>query len=150
MLICRSSARELQFWRITSLTYHWRAASLSSSASPNKPEELARALGPDEGAVDRHARIGRGPGRRYALRSNDMMAMCQAASQGWGIALLPRFLAESDGRLQRLPSSVAPPSLPVSLVMHADARRAPRVRCTADALVALFGRHGHELLLSPA
>jgi DNA-binding transcriptional LysR family regulator len=82
---------------------------------------------------------------RYVLRSNDMMAMRQAAGQGWGLALLPRFLATKDRRLQLASPPSAPPSLPVYLVMHADVRRAPRVRSTADYLVAMFNRHASEL-----
>lgn len=83
--------------------------------------------------------------RRYALRANDMVAMCQAAGQGWGIALLPRFLAAKDHRLQWMDAAMPPPSLPVYLVMHADVRRAPRVRSTADYLIEIFGRHAGEL-----
>lgn len=82
--------------------------------------------------------------RPYALRANDMLAMCQAAGQGWGIALLPRLLATKDHRLQLL-DAPNPLSLAVSLVMHADVRRAPRVRCTADYLIKVFGVHASEL-----
>lgn len=83
--------------------------------------------------------------RRYVLRTNDMAAMCQAAGQGWGIALLPRFLAVKDRRLQWLEAPVSPPSVPVYLVMHADVRRAPRVRSTADCLIEIFGGCAEEL-----
>ncbi len=83
--------------------------------------------------------------RRYALRTNDMTAMCQAAAQGWGIAMLPGFLAATERRLKLLSASASPPSLPVYLVMHADVRRAPRVRCTADYLIELFDKHGEAL-----
>lgn len=83
--------------------------------------------------------------RRYALRANDMVAMCQAAGQGWGLALLPRFLAARDHRLHGVDTPVPPPLLPVYLVMHADVRRAPRIRSTADYLIEVFARHGGEL-----
>lgn len=83
--------------------------------------------------------------RRYALRSNDMMVMRQSAGQGWGIAMLPRFLAATDTRLQLIVSAESPPSLPVYLVMHADVRRAPRVRTTADCFVEIFDRHADSL-----
>lgn len=83
--------------------------------------------------------------RRYVLRTNDMAAMCQAAGQGWGIALLPRFLAVKDRRLRWLEAPVSPPSVPVYLVMHADVRRAPRVRSTADCLIEIFGGCAGEL-----
>jgi len=83
--------------------------------------------------------------RRQVLRTNDMQVMCQAAAQGWGIALLPRFLAARDSRLQEVNAATPPPSVPIYLVMHADVRRAPRVRATADYLIALFGRHAQAL-----
>lgn len=83
--------------------------------------------------------------RRYALRTNDLMAMCQAAGLGRGISLLPRFLAATDHRLQSLEAAASPLSLPVYLVMHADVRRAPRIRCVADGLIKLFGDHADEL-----
>ncbi len=82
--------------------------------------------------------------RPYVLRCNDMQAMCQAAGQGWGIALLPSFLAAKDERLHLL-EGPRPPSLAVYLVMHPDLRRAPRVRCTADYLIDMFDKHGGEL-----
>jgi DNA-binding transcriptional LysR family regulator len=82
--------------------------------------------------------------RHYALRSNDMQAMCQAAGQGWGIALLPRFLATKDARLQLLNEAI-PPSLTLYLVMHADVRRAPRIRSTADYLIEMFRAYSGEL-----
>lgn len=83
--------------------------------------------------------------RRYALRTNDMTTMSQAAAQGWGIAMLPRFLAATDRRLKLLPTGITPPSLPVYLVMHADVRRAPRVRSTADYLIEMFNQHAAGL-----
>lgn len=82
--------------------------------------------------------------RPYSLRANDMLAMCQAAGQGWGIALLPKFLASKDLRLQLLEAH-SPPSLSVYLAMHADVRRAPRVRSTADYLIKVFSLHASEL-----
>ncbi len=82
--------------------------------------------------------------RPYALRANDMLSMCQAAGQGWGIALLPRLLATKDRRLQLL-AAPNPLSLAVYLVMHADVRRAPRIRCTADYLINMFTAHASEL-----
>lgn len=82
--------------------------------------------------------------RPYSLRSNDMLAMYQAAGQGWGIALLPKFLAVKNHSLQ-LMEAANPPSLTMYLVMHADIRRAPRVRSTADYLIKMFSLHASEL-----
>lgn len=82
--------------------------------------------------------------RPYSMRANDMLAMCQVAGQGWGIALLPKFLAAKDHRLQLI-GAPNPPSLNVYLAMHADVRRAPRVRSTADYLISVFSLHASEL-----
>jgi DNA-binding transcriptional LysR family regulator len=98
---------------------------------PNLPQKLW---------LDKH--VGQ---RGYALRTNDLLAMTQAAGQGWGIALLPRFYAANDRRLQLMNVAIPPPSIPVYLVMHADVRRAPRVRSTADYLIETFRRHAAEL-----
>lgn len=76
--------------------------------------------------------------RRYALRTNSMRAMCHAALSGLGIALLPCFLARANERLGPVPGLAEPLTCPVYLVMHSDVRRAPRIRATADFLIALF------------
>jgi DNA-binding transcriptional LysR family regulator len=83
--------------------------------------------------------------RGYCLRTNDMMAMCQAAAMGWGIALLPNFLAMREGRLKPIATSPMPPTAPVHLLMHHDVRLAPRVRATADFIIQLFQQHQSEL-----
>lgn len=83
--------------------------------------------------------------RSYTTRSNDMMIMCQAAAQGWGIALLPKFLAATDDRLQSLNVMDTPLTLPVYLVMHADVRLAPRIRATADCFINMFSEFLDEL-----
>lgn len=76
--------------------------------------------------------------RGYCLRSNDMMTMMQAAKSGWGIALLPRFLAQTAPELVEATGGVKPPDRPIFLLLHADVRRSQRVRAVADALVELF------------
>lgn len=76
--------------------------------------------------------------RRYALRTNDMRAMYHAAAGGLGIALLPQFLVGTDSRLESMAGLATPFSCPLFLVMHADVRRTPRVRATADFLAELF------------
>jgi len=84
-------------------------------------------------------------GCRVVLRSNDIQAMCVAASQGLGIAMLPRFLARTQPTLESLAVASAPLTVGLNLVMHADVRRAVRVRRTADWLVSLFERVGDTL-----
>ncbi|MBN9368018.1 MAG: LysR family transcriptional regulator [Comamonadaceae bacterium] len=74
--------------------------------------------------------------RRWSLRSNDMEAMVQAAVAGWGLALLPDSVARGHPGLQALPGADPAWVRPVFLVMHADLRRARRVRLAADWIAA--------------
>lgn len=74
-------------------------------------------------------------GRRFSVRSNDMATMLQAALSGFGIALLPDFLARTHDRLKTLPLDSQAPVRPVFLVLHADIRRSQRVRLVADGIV---------------
>ncbi|UTH75270.1 LysR family transcriptional regulator [Chromobacterium sp. IIBBL 290-4] len=69
--------------------------------------------------------------RRVALRGNDLDTHFQAAKQGWGIALLPHFLARGASELVLL-DSPPPPDKTLYLLMHPDVRRAPRVQALAD------------------
>ncbi len=95
---------------------------------------------PQKAWLERH--IGTRP---CALRVNDMAAMREAAGQGWGIALLPRIFAAGDARLVHLPVPEPPPPSTAWLVMHRDMRRSPRIRHTADYLIALFKEHAAAL-----
>ncbi|WP_374337927.1 LysR family transcriptional regulator [Leeia sp.] len=72
--------------------------------------------------------------RPFALRSNDLETLFQAARQGLGVALLPHFLAKRAPELVHLSAS-APADKPLYLLMHPDVRRAPRVRALADYLI---------------
>lgn len=82
--------------------------------------------------------------RRYALRTNDMRGMYHAALSGIGLALLPRFMVAEDSRLVAIPMPETPPVCPLYLVMHADVRRAPRIRATADFLIDLVQSQAHN------
>lgn len=78
--------------------------------------------------------------RHFSLRSNDMGTMLQAALGGFGIALLPDFLAGACPMLEKLPDETAPPIRPLFLVMHPDVRRSRRVRLVADRLLEMRGQ----------
>lgn len=73
-------------------------------------------------------------GGRFSLRTNDLATMLQAALTGFGIALLPEFLARAHPQLVRFPSDSPPPVRPLFLVMHRDVRRSRRVRLVADRI----------------
>jgi DNA-binding transcriptional LysR family regulator len=77
-------------------------------------------------------------GRRYSVRSNDLLTLLQAAVGGCGVGVFPRYVAAGAPRLV-----VLDPACPVRrklwLVMHGDVRRAPHVRAVADEIIAMFG-----------
>ncbi len=76
-------------------------------------------------------------GCRFSLRSNDMGTMLQAALGGFGIALLPDFLARHHSQLTKMHDVYEPPVRPLFLVMHPDVRRSRRVRLAADMLLSI-------------
>ncbi|MCZ4433005.1 LysR family transcriptional regulator [Agrobacterium sp. SOY23] len=75
---------------------------------------------------------------QFSLHSNDMATMLHAALGGFGVALLPEFLARYHPQLVPC-ASVNPPLVrPLFLVMHPDVRRSRRVRLVADRVVEVF------------
>jgi DNA-binding transcriptional LysR family regulator len=86
--------------------------------------------------------------RPITFRSNELIALLEAARRGLGIALLPHFcVAPSDG-LQLLLSDEAAFERPLSLLLHPDVRRSPRVAAMVDFLVRLTRKHA-ALLQAP-
>jgi len=69
----------------------------------------------------------------------------RAAADGLGVALLPCFLGDADGRLQRLGDPVPELAEDIYLMLHGDLRRDAAVRAVAEALAALFRRQRHAL-----
>lgn len=82
--------------------------------------------------LDEHA-----AGCLFGLRSNDMATMLQAALDGYGIALLPAFVARAHAQLEKLGTMAPMPVRPLYLVMHPDVRRSSRVRLVADRLMQI-------------
>ena len=76
-------------------------------------------------------------GRRYALRSNDLGTLRQAAVAGCGMAVLPGYM--SDGLTQ---VQACPVQRQLWIVMHEDVRRSPPVRAVAHKIIALFDQSG--------
>lgn len=72
--------------------------------------------------------------RRVILRSSDAGAQAQAAASGLGVAVLPDYLGDSDPRLMRLHSPLAPPCRELWMLVHDDIRRVPCVRAVMDFL----------------
>jgi len=72
--------------------------------------------------------------KEIVLRSNDLENQAAAARTGVGLAVLPRFLGDTDPRLTRYDVTPPPPSRDVWLVVHRDIRQAPLVRAVMEFL----------------
>ncbi|CAN7529595.1 LysR family transcriptional regulator [Rhizobium sp. LjRoot30] len=77
-------------------------------------------------------------GRRFGMRSNSPMAHAAIAASGYGVALLPDWLARTKPDLVPLDIGEAPPSRELWLIMRPDIARIPRVRLVADHLIEMF------------
>jgi DNA-binding transcriptional LysR family regulator len=73
--------------------------------------------------------------RRLVFRSNELETLHQAVIAGIGMAVLPRFLGDSEARLARVPVEPPPDGRGLWLIVHPDLRRSPRVRAVMDHLV---------------
>ncbi|GIL40881.1 LysR substrate-binding domain-containing protein [Roseiterribacter gracilis] len=79
-------------------------------------------------------------GARFVFRSNSQVSQTAAARAGFGIALLPHFMAASDSSLRLIDLGVLPPERELWLLLRPDGSDVPRIRVTADALADLFKR----------
>jgi len=78
--------------------------------------------------------------RRFAFRANTHPSQAAAARAGFGVALLPRFLAAPDPGLVEVALGELPPARDIWLLMRPDLARIPRVRIVVDYLADLFRR----------
>jgi DNA-binding transcriptional LysR family regulator len=75
--------------------------------------------------------------RALAFRSNELACLHQAIVAGVGLGALPRFIGDSDERLQRVPmKNEAEATREIWLLVHSDLRRSSRVRVVLDHLAA--------------
>jgi DNA-binding transcriptional LysR family regulator len=78
--------------------------------------------------------------RRFSFRTSSQTTQAAAARAGYGIALLPRFVAgDEQGLVQVLPGERLPDRV-VWLLIRRDLTKVPRVRAVADYLIDLFRR----------
>lgn len=77
---------------------------------------------------------------RFAFRTNSQTAQADAARAGFGVALLPRYLAANDPGLVQVALGNTPPDRDLWLLIRPDLRKVPRIRAVADYLVDLFRR----------
>ncbi|WP_198370665.1 LysR family transcriptional regulator [Roseomonas rosulenta] len=78
------------------------------------------------------------PSARLAFRSNSQAAQAQAARVGFGVALLPHYLAAGDPLLVAVDLGATPPSREAWLLVRRDISRVPRVRAVAEAVATIF------------
>src|SRR6266511_461322 len=79
-------------------------------------------------------------GRRFSFRTNSQTTQAAAARVGYGVALLPRYLAADDPGLVRVSLGGRLPERDVWLLIRRDLAKVPRVRAVADYLVEVFRR----------
>lgn len=77
---------------------------------------------------------------RVSFRANTTTAQAAAARAGYGLALLPRYVAAGDPRLVRVSLGERPFERDVWLLIRRDLAKVPRVRAVADYLVEVFRR----------
>jgi DNA-binding transcriptional LysR family regulator len=78
--------------------------------------------------------------QRFAFRSNSQTSQAAAARAGYGVALLPLYLAANDPGLVPISMGEPPPARDVWLLIRPDLAKIPRVRAVADYLIELFRR----------
>lgn len=78
------------------------------------------------------------PERRFAFRANSQTAQAAATRAGFGIALLPRYLADNDRQLAEIDCDVPVLERELWLLIRPDLTKVPRVRAVADYLVEIF------------
>jgi DNA-binding transcriptional LysR family regulator len=78
--------------------------------------------------------------KRFAFRANTQAAQAAAARAGYGIALLPRYLAANDPRLVQVSLGGRLPTRDVWLLLRRELTRVPRIRAMSDYLAELFRR----------
>lgn len=75
---------------------------------------------------------------RVVLSSNSVDALARAARVGWGIAMLPAFVADRDTGLRRVLLERPITKMPLWLVTHAQLKRSPRVQAVFRQLARRF------------
>jgi len=77
---------------------------------------------------------------RFVFRTNSQISQAVAARAGYGVALLPRYLAVNDPGLVKVSLGQRIPERDVWLLVRRDLAKVPRIRAVADYLAAMFQR----------
>jgi DNA-binding transcriptional LysR family regulator len=75
---------------------------------------------------------------RVVMRSNSVQALARAARAGWGITVLPAFVADRDLSLSRLLPERPITRMPLWLITHAELKLSPRVQAVFRLLAKSF------------
>jgi DNA-binding transcriptional LysR family regulator len=79
--------------------------------------------------------------RRFSFRTSSQTTQAAAARAGYGIALLPKYVVETnEPGLMEVTARENLPERDVWLIIRRDLTKVPRVRVVADYLVKLFQR----------
>jgi DNA-binding transcriptional LysR family regulator len=82
---------------------------------------------------------------RFSFRTGSQTTQAAAARAGYGIALLPRFVAAGDQGLVQVMPGERLPERDLWLLIRRDLTKVPRVRAVADYLVEVFRRERRHL-----
>jgi len=83
---------------------------------------------------------------RFQFRTNSQTAQVAAARAGYGIALLPRYLACRDPNLVQVALGEPIPVRETWLLVRRDLTKVPRIRAVADYLADMFHKEQSFLL----
>jgi len=86
------------------------------------------------------------PNARIQLKTNSRDAQLQAVLSGYGIAVLPCYLAHDISGLRELTRRDARLMRGIWLGVHKDTRHVPRVRLVIDTIVDGLRRQAHRLV----
>jgi DNA-binding transcriptional LysR family regulator len=84
-------------------------------------------------------------GRLVAFRSNSNVAQAAAARAGFGVAMLPCYMCDTDKKLRRVDVGPVHPPRELWLLSPRELTRVPRVRAVLDEITGIVATH-RELL----
>src|SRR4051812_11242201 len=83
--------------------------------------------------------------RRFSFRTSSQTTQAAAARAGYGVALLPRFVATNDPGLVQVLQKERPPERELWLLVRRDLTKVSRVRALAEYITEVF-RRGQTVL----
>ncbi|WP_043434803.1 LysR family transcriptional regulator [Cystobacter fuscus] len=134
----RPADSDLLARRAATVGYAFFAPARKRDALLSREQPPLVGYGADHQAAEAAWMASRFPSHRFIFRSNSLQAQAAAAQVGYGIVLLPCFLAASYPGLVRIPFGPLPPEREVWILMRRDSARVPRVKAVGDHLFELF------------